>query len=385
VTGPQRSGEDRFPRAWVEIDADALSHNITLLKRRFGRSGQTRLMAVVKADAYGHGMHLVAPICCASGVRDFGIATVVEGITLRALLPADAAIYILAPTSPDDAPDIVAHDLIALVSDRALGRALSAAASNQGRTVTIHMEIDTGIGRAGTSPEQAPTLLYALESLPHVQVTGIATHFASADEDPADARAQHAVFADVIAHLASYAPSLLIHSSNSPGALNVPEAHHDLVRPGLLLYGIEPAPGLFAESGLDLRPVLSVKARVLLCRSLHAGATISYGRTYTVPEGGGIYATLGIGYGDGWPRRLSNTGHVLLHGHPAPIRGRICMDQIVVDVTHIPNVQAGDIATLLGTDGSETITAGALAAAIQTTPHEITTCLLPRLPRVLLP
>lgn len=371
-------------RAWAEIDAAALAHNIALLLRRFGQGGQTRVMAVIKADAYGHGADPVAPLCYENGLRDFGIACVEEGVALRALLPAEAAVYILAPTPPADAPDIVAHDLIPLVSDLAAGRALSAAALAQGKIATAHLEVDTGIGRAGIGAGDAPALLRALDSLPALRVSGLATHFASADEDAADARAQYARFADLIALLGERARTLLIHAGNSPGALAVPEARFGLVRPGLLLYGIEPAPGMFAEAGLDSRPALSVKARVLLVRPLPPGATVSYGRTYAVPEGGGLYATLGIGYGDGWPRRLSPGGHALLRGQLAPICGRICMDQLVVDVTHIPGVESGDVATLLGADGPHGLTAGALAQQIGTTPHEITTGLTARLPRIVI-
>ncbi len=374
---------DARARAWAETDAAALARNIALLTRRFGRGGRTRVMAVVKADAYGHGVSLIAPLCYEHGLRDFGVATVDEGVALRALLPADAALYVIAASLPADAPDIVAHGLIPLVSTPELGNALSDAAVSQGRTAQAHLDADTGIGRAGVAPDDVPSLLQALDALPGLRVTGMATHFASADEDTCDAHAQYGLFADLVTSLGRRAETLLLHAGNSPGALVVPEARLGLVRPGLLLYGIEPAPGMFAEAGLDFRPVLSVKARVLLCRTLPPGATISYGRTYAVPENGGVYATLGIGYGDGWPRRLSNTGHVLLHGRRAPIRGRVCMDQLVVDVSHIPQVRPGDIATLIGTDGGETITAAALAADLTTTPHEITTCLTARLPRVL--
>jgi len=229
-------------------------------------------------------------------------------------------------------------------------------------------------------------LLKELGHLSPLSITGVATHFASADEDPEDARAQHACFADLLKSLGSQVDGLLVHAANSPAALNLsPMVRHGLVRPGLLLYGIEPEPGLFARTDSDYRPVLSLRTRVTLCRTLLGGATISYGRTYTVPPAGGTYATLGIGYGDGYPRRLSPGGHVLLKGTQAPICGRVCMDQMVVDVSHIPGVQAGDVATLIGTDGEESIFAGTLAAQIGTTPHEITTCLTGRVGRSLLP
>ena len=369
------------PRAWAEIDLAALAHNCALLHQRFGPA---RVMAVVKADAYGHGLSLIAPRCAEQGLRDFGIATPAEGAALRALLPADAAIYLLGPACPEEAPAIVFHRLTPLLSSLEMGQALSAAARDLDLTAEAHLDVDTGIGRAGVPPSEAAAILAALNRLPNLIITGLATHFASADEDPVDAQAQHDLFAGYLTLLGERADRLLIHAANSPAVLNLsPAARHGLIRPGLLLYGIEPQPGLFAETDASFRPVLSLKTRVTLCRALPGGATISYGRTYVVPPGGGVYATLGVGYGDGYPRRLGNGGRVLIHGRKAPICGRVCMDQTVVDVSHIPGVRACDIATLIGTDSGETITSGSLAAEIGTTPHEITTCVTARVPRLL--
>ena len=368
------------PRVWAEIDPDALAHNIALLRSRFGPA---RVMAVVKADAYGHGAALVAPLCAEFGLADFGVATPAEGAALRPLLPPEAAVYLLGPALPSEAPAIVFHRLTLLVSSLEMGQALSDAARAQNTLAEAHLDLDTGIGRAGVQTADAPALLAALDALPHLKITGLATHFADADDNPADAHAQHALFLRFLQTLGSRSRLLLLHVSNSPAALNLPpSARHGLLRPGLLLYGIEPAPGLFAARGLPLRPVLSLQTRVTLCRALPAGATISYGRTYTVPPGGGVYATLGVGYGDGYSRRLSNRGWVFLRGQRAAICGRVCMDQIVVDVSHIPGARAGDIATLIGADGGETLTAGELAALIKTTPHEITTRLTARVPRL---
>jgi len=370
-------------RAWAEISGAALAHNVALLRRRFGPA---RIMAVVKADAYGHGLSLVAPRCCELGLGDFGVATPTEGAALRALLPSDTTIYLLGPAFPEEAAAIVFHRLTPLLSSLDTARALSEAADGLGVVADVHLDVDTGIGRAGVHPDAARALLADLDSLPGLRVSGVATHFASADEDPADACVQHLVFESVLRALGARAESLLVHASNSPAALNLPPtARHGLVRPGLLLYGIEPMPGLFRARGLPCRPVLSLKTRVTLCRRLAGGETISYGRTYAVPPGGGVYATLGVGYGDGYPRGLSNRGCVLLHGRRAPIRGRVCMDQVVVDVSDIPDVRAGDVATLIGTDGVEALTAGDLAEWVGTTPHEISTALTARVPRVFAP
>ncbi len=377
---------DPPPRLWAEVDARALAHNVALLRRRFGPA---RLMAVVKANAYGHDTGLIAPLCADLGLRDFGIATPAEGAALRGLVPPDAAIYLLGPAFPEESPAIVHHRLTPLLSSAGTARALSEAAGALGVTADVHLDLDTGIGRAGVQVADAPAFLDLLDRLPGLSVTGITTHFASADEDPADAQAQHTLFAMFVRSLGPRADDLLIHEANSPAALHLPpDTHRGLVRPGLLLYGIEPTPGAFREGNmegdLDLRPVLSLRTRVTLCRPLPGGATISYGRTYTVPPGGGVYATLGVGYGDGYPRRFSNSGHVLIHGRRAPIVGRVCMDQTVVDVSRLPGVQIGDTTTLIGTDGGETLTAGDLAAALGTTPHEITTCLTARIPRLLM-
>jgi len=368
------------PRLWAEIDVGALRHNAALLRRRLGPA---RLMAVVKANAYGHDAALIAPLCADLGLRDFGIATPAEGAALRAMLPPDAAIYLLGPAFPEEALSIVHHRLTPLLSSEETARAISHAALELGIVADVHLDIDTGIGRAGVRVAKAPAFLSFLDHLPGLRVSGVATHFASADEDLADAQGQWAQFADFLSGLGDRARSLLVHASNSPASLVLPPAAiQGMIRPGLLLYGIEPMAGAFVEAGVLLRPVLSLKTRVTLCRPLPGGATVSYGRTYTVPPGGGVYATLGVGYGDGYPRRLSNSGHVLLHGCRAPLCGRVCMDQIVVDVSHIPGVQIGDTATLIGTDGGETLSVADLAAALQTTPHEITTCLTARVPRL---
>ena len=370
-------------RAWAEISAQALRHNLTLLRQRYCGDGKTRLMAVVKADAYGHGASLVAPLVAQAGVTDFGVATVAEGIALRALLP-DARVFVIALTLPAEAEAIVAHGLTPFISTLEMGEALGEAARARDLTVQAHLEVDTGIGRAGATLSDAGGLLAALDALPGLSITGLATHFARADENLEDALAQYGLFADFVALLGDRAAALLLHADNSPATLSLPAGtRHHWIRPGLLLYGIEPSPGMFASADLSLRPVLSLKARVLLCRALPGGATLSYGKTYAVPPGGGTYATLGLGYGDGFPRRLSGVGHVLLYGRRAPLCGRVCMDQFVVDVTHIPNVNAGDVATVIGEDGDAHITAGGLADAIETTPHEITTCLTARVPRVL--
>ena len=372
-----------YSRTWARIDADALAQNLANLNALYTEPFGSRVMAIVKADAYGHGLDLIVAECHKLGVRDFGVATVEEGVAARRLT-SDAHIYLLSPVTPREAETIVDHGLTTVVSSHTMAAALSQTATSLGRTADVHLDIDTGMGRSGFAPDDAPAALAALTRLPNVRLTGIATHFACADEDPDDARAQLALFQSALAKLGDGVRGMTIHASNSPASLLLGAAGaYQLVRPGLLLYGIEPAPGVWAQSPREWRPVLSLQTRVTLTHRLRAGDTISYGKTYTVPPGGGVYATLAIGYGDGYSRRFSASGFALLHGRRAPIRGRVCMDQMVVDVSEIPEVRAGDIATIVGADGTETLAAGAMAASIGATPHEITTCLTGRVPRVL--
>jgi alanine racemase len=344
-----------------------------------------RIMAVLKADAYGHGVSTVAGVCVREGVRHFGVATVDEGVSLRTKVPADSSIYIIAPSVPEDASRLIENRLIPLIGDMEVALALNREAAARGCYGVVHLEVDTGMGRSGASPKGLPTLLTRLRALENLRVTGLSTHFARADEDFDDAVAQEELFSELLSGLEYGANDLLVHIHNSPASLVVPpRERHGLIRCGLSLYGIEPAPGMFAGAAIDLRPVLSLKAKVLLCRALPAGATVSYGKTYTVPPGGGVYATIGIGYGDGYPRSLSNKGSAIIRGECVPICGRVCMDQLVVDVSALPEVHVGDVATLIGTDGDESLRAADIAALVSATPHEITTCLMPRLPRVVL-
>ena len=375
-------------RTWAEIDESALRHNIHLLKRRFDAGNTLRIMAVVKADAYGHGIGSVVPVCLSEGITDFGVATIAEAATVRSLSANDAKIYVLTAVLPSDAGDVLDARAIPVVSNVDFAIAMASEARRRGIVADIHVEADTGIGRAGFSVEELPDILAKLDSVEGIRVTGLMTHFASADEDAGDAACQDELFASILRCIGSRADTLELHSDNSPGALVHQTAAQCrlarqiwIIRPGLLLYGIEPAPGMFDPKLDGYRQVLSLRAKVTLCRALKEGISISYGRTYRVPQGGGTYATIPVGYGDGYPRALSSRGWVLLHGKRALICGRVCMDQFVVDVSDIPNVRVGDTATLLGFDGNASATAGELAAVGGLTPHELTTCLTPRVPR----
>jgi len=373
-------------RNWAEIDESALRHNIQLLQRRFTSGESQRIMAVVKADAYGHGLGAVVPVCLSEGITDFGVATVSEAAAVRSLAGSGPKVYLLTAALASDAEAVIESSIIPVISDIDFATGLAAEARSRGLCADVHLEVDTGIGRAGFSVDELPEILSRLDDVEGIRITGLMTHYASADEDAEDAGLQDDLFSSILLRLGSRANFLELHSDNSPGALihQRSACSHSqtwLIRPGLLLYGTEPAPGMFDEVRDGYRPVMSLRARVTLCRTLEAGMSISYGRTYRVPEGGGTYATIPVGYGDGYARGLSNRGWVLLHGQRANICGRVCMDQFVVDVTGIPNVRVGDTATLLGFDGGASATAGELAAVAGLTPHELTTCLTSRVPR----
>lgn len=369
-------------RAWAEIDLAALAHNITTLKSLYAEGGAD-LMAVVKADAYGHDINIVAPRAYEYGLRHFGVATTEEGMLVRRLLPGDAGVYVLSPVLQSDAARIVDYRLTSVIGDREMATAISKEAARWGTTAAVHLDVDTGMGRSGATLTEARAVFDAVRSLPSIRLTGIMTHFACADENADDTRGQHKLLTDFLESLGTAADGLTVHAGNSPATLVLGSlVYHTLVRPGLLLYGIAPVAGMLEQPGVDVRPVMALKASVTLCRDLRPGDSISYGKTYRVPPSGGRYATIGIGYGDGYPRRLANCGSVLVHGRRAPICGRICMDQFVVDVSQIPNVETGDVAMLIGRDGNETITINEIADMIATTPHEISTCLTPRTPRI---
>ncbi len=446
-------------RAWAEIDLAALRANAEALAARL--APDAALMAVVKADAYGHGLLPAAREAIHGGARWLGVASVAEGQALRRDGIA-APIALLCAPPPADAPAIVAHELTPMLGDCELASALAAACGR--RQVEVHLEIDTGMGRAGVLPEDA-VALWRQCARDKLTVTGLCTHFADADGPTADMTLlQWNRFAEARAGLeAAGARFEWVHASNSAAAIRYSANGCNLARPGLLLYGLQPvlaeplapspspadpphpqplslkgrgermAPPLppnavreFWERGLGgeravtpalpltpgtlwvrvpaeagvreyrerriparaggggegaVRPVLSLKARVSAVRDLPAGHTVSYGATCRLARPTRA-ATVLIGYGDGYPRRLSNCGGVLIRGCRAPILGRVCMDQTIVDVTDIPGVSAGDIATCIGTDGPETIAAETIANLIETTEHEITTCLTSRLPRI---
>jgi len=354
----------------VEVDLPALAGNLALVRAAIA-DPKVRVALVAKADAYGHGLVPVSRFALQNGADWVAVATVQEGVALRDA-GVEKPIAIISPILPIEAEQAVFYRLRAPVECFETAQALSRAAVEQNSTATIHLEIETGLARFGCLPADAVGLAAQIRSLPSVGLEGISTHFSNSGRDPETTHCQLERFHAVLDSCRGAGITFeVVHAANSAGAVRYPESRHDLVRVGLAAYGIEPY-GLLGDDG---RAVMSWKARVMSLRELPAGSPISYSGTYVTTRTTRV-ATLGVGYGDGYPRSLSNKGVVELNGRECPVIGLVCMDQVLVDATDVP-VQLGDEATLMG----RAVPAQRLADLIDTTPHEFTTRIMSRVPR----
>ncbi len=370
---------DEFP-VWATVDLDAIAHNVAVIKRHVG--DRVSVMAVVKANAYGHGAEPVARAALESGASWLAVNRLGEGITLRRA-GIDAPILVMGYTPPAGAATAVAHDLRLTVTSLPLAQALSEVATQGGKNLPIHVKLDTGMGRLGLLPDEVLSFVCALGQLPNLELEGLFTHFAVADLADKDyTHQQFAVYLEVVAGLEREGIRIPIrHVANSAATLELPEMHLDAVRLGIAMYGLHPSGE--AEPALALRPALTLKSRVGRVRTLPAGSSISYGRTF-VTERPTPMALVPVGYGDGYIRLNSNRGAVLIHGQRAPIRGRVCMDQFVVEISGIKDVQPGDEVVLIGRQGDDVLSAEEVAAWGETINYEVVTQLMPRVPRIYL-
>ena len=336
-----------------------------------------RICLVVKAGAYGHGAAPVARAALQAGVYAFGVATVAEGVELRAA-GIGAPILLFSLPLPEEAAAIARAGLTALCGDAALARDLARAASAAGRTVAVHLKIDTGMGRIGCPPAAAPELAQELRRHPALRLTGVCTHFAQADQaDREFTRAQLAAFERAVTAIGDH-HLLLRHAANSGAIAGFPAAHLDLVRPGIIAYGY--APRAAGPDAGAVRPVMELATRVGYLKRVPAGTGLSYGLTYRAPTAT-VIGTLPVGYADGYPRALSGRAQVLIRGRRYPVVGRICMDQCLVDLGPRPAVARYDKAVLFGPDQAGP-DAAELAAQADTITHEITSRVAARVPRV---
>ena len=368
-------------RVYAGIDLDALRYNMESMHKNIKEG--TKIAAVIKADAYGHGALTVAKtIEDLPYVWGFAVATADEA----EMLIADGRkkpILILGISFPEHYELIVENEIRPAICEYEAAKALSDIAVRKNKTCHIHIKIDTGMSRIGLQvTEDSADLIAGIAKLPNIEIEGIFTHFAQADEyDKTPTQKQIALFQKMITMLEERNVKIPIHHcSNSAGIVEIPEANMDMVRAGITLYGLWPSEEV-DQNSLDLKPVMELKTHVAYVKDLEAGRAISYGGTFITKRDSRI-ATIPVGYADGYCRGLSNTGSVLIHGKRAPICGRVCMDQFMVDVTDIPDVKIGDEVTLIGRDGDEVITMEEVGSLSGRFNYEFVCVLGKRIPRV---
>ena len=376
---------DMIPRAqlplrcWAEIDLAALERNLRRI--RASLPDHINYVAVVKADAYGHGLHQVAARLMHAGADLFAVATLAEAIALREIGPG-WPVLLLSPLVPDEDDYVPQHDVIVTISSLEEVHRFERAAIKANRTLKVHLKIDTGMGRAGVWHEESAAVYSAICHATRLRLAGIYTHYSSSDDDPAFTAEQRRRFRDAIAGFPHLDPrELLIHADNSAGLETIERAGpFNAVRIGLLQFGVLPRRGsLLAD--VSAEPVFSFHTRVGLVKTLPAGTAISYGQTYRLPHEARV-AVLTGGYGDGINRLLSNRGQVLIHGQRCPILGRVTMDQTIVDVSALPDVKSGDEVVLVGRQYDAEIDVVEFSAWADTVPWETLCSVTKRVPRI---
>lgn len=366
-------------RTYAEIDLDAIAHNVRELRRITDSSAE--LIAVVKADGYGHGAEMVSKTALKNGASRLAVAFVDEGLALRNK-GLDAPILVLGYTPPALAEVAVEKGLTLTVFSEEIADALSIASRKLNRTVDVHVKIDTGMTRIGIRPEEAVGFIQWLKIQKGINVEGIFTHFASADEsDKSYTRLQFERFCRVLKELEKIGIRIpLPHCANSAAIIDLPSTHLKGVRAGIAIYGLWPSPDV-DHSRLTLRPAMNFKTRVSQVKTVTEQVCVSYGRTYQTGRES-LLATLSVGYADGYTRMLSGKAQVLLKARRIPVVGRICMDQCVVDATGLTGIEPGDEAVLFGKQGDEFLPVDELAQVLGTLNYELVCAVGKRVPRI---
>ncbi|MDW7650747.1 MAG: alanine racemase [Bacillota bacterium] len=368
--------------AWAEVDLSAIAHNVSQFRKHV--SSQTRLMAIVKADGYGHGAVEVAREAVAAGISFLGVGMVEEAVQLRDS-GLDTPILILGFTPKNYAPYLCEYNLTPTVFTPDEAEAFSQAAVKSGRTLNVHVKVDTGMGRVGCFPcEEADDFIMYVAGLPGLHVTGLYTHFASADHsDKGYAKWQFGRYMQLVRRLEERGMRIPVkHAANSAAAISMPETHLDLVRVGISLYGLYPSDEVSRDE-ICLRPAMSLKAQIIYVKDVPAGTSISYGSTYVAAEPSRI-GTLPLGYGDGYRRGLSNRGQVLVRGQRVPVVGRVCMDQTLVNISGVEGAAAGDEVVLFGRQDHALLPVDEVARWLDTINYEVVTSISRRVPRIYL-
>lgn len=369
------AGPPAQPPVWIEVNLEAIRSNFRQVRQRVAPS--VKVLAVIKANGYGHGLTPVAQALSEEGADFLAVASVVEAVALRRS-GVGAKVLVLGQCLPEEAPLVVEHELIQAIGDEASARALSDAAVWLQKPACVHLKVDTGMGRYGVWHDEAAALLKKISGLPGLQLQGTFTHLAMAGQNVQATEEQISRFSHLLGELEREGlPTGLRHVANSVGLLRFPEAQWDLVRTGLLVYGCSPIKG---EQPLDLQPALSLKSQVRFLKTIASGRTVSYGGTWQAQRPSRV-ATVPVGYAHGYMRALSDKAELLVRGRRAPVIGRITMEDLLCDVTDVPGIQVGDEVVLIGRQGEEQVTAEELARHGRTIPYEILVGLSPSIPR----
>jgi alanine racemase len=366
--------------AWAEISLANVAHNMQELRRVTQKNA--RMMAVVKAHAYGHGAVPVSRTALANGADYLGVAIVAEAQELR-IAGIDAPILVLGYTPPEQAPEAIELNLAQTVYTMEAAEAISMAAVKLRKKAKIHIKIDTGMGRLGFLTDlKTPSEILKIAGLPGLDIEGLFTHFAVADaREKSFTREQYEKFLEVSSEIEKFGLEIPIkHAANSAAIIDLPDMHLDMVRAGVSIYGLYPSEEVMKDK-IDLKPALSLKARVSYVKKVKAGTGVSYGRTFITDRDTTI-ATIPVGYADGYTRLLSHKAMVIIRGQKVPVLGTVCMDQFMVDVTAVPDVKIGDEVVLIGQQGGQSITADELARLIGTINYEIVCMISDRVPRI---
>jgi alanine racemase len=363
---------------WAEIDLKAVAHNFKQVRRIAGRS--SKVMVVVKGNAYGHGISEVSKLLTKRGADYLGVATIDEALALRKE-KIKTPILVLGSISSSEIEAAIRNKITLTVSDTQLLEAVSKKASSLRKTARIHIEVDTGMGRTGVWHEDNTVIfIYNAASMKYIEVEGVYTHFSSAARDKVYTAYQIESFEKILSQLEKVGARIPYrHAANSIATIKLKKPSLNLVRPGLIIYGMYPKRTL--SRYIDLRPALSLKTKIVFLKDVPPGRSISYGRTYVTQDHTRI-ATLPIGYADGYGRILSNKAEVLVKGEKAPVVGKVTMDQTMINVGHIKDVKVGDEVVLIGRQGDNEITTERLARLAGTIPYEIVCSITDRVPRV---
>ncbi len=360
---------------WAEIDLNSLSRNLSLVKRIVGRG--VRILVTVKADAYGHGIVFVSKKLIEKGVDFLGVASIDEGIRLREA-GIRCSILVLGAILPEQVKPVIKYNLTQTLFDLDVAKKLSENASFHHKRAKVHIKIDTGMGRLGVNYNEAVKLISDISKLKNIEIEGIFTHFPKADIDKDFTNKQISIFERLKKELDELGIAIkYAHAANSMGVIGYKQSYFNLVRPGLIIYGLSPN----RNSQLPLKPVISLKSKIVSIKEFPKGQGISYSHTFVTKRESRI-AVLPIGYGDGYPRGLSNKAYVLIRNKKAPIVGTVCMDQIMLDVTGIKGAKIQDEVILIGKDRYNEINADDLARLIDTISYEIVCGIGNRIPRV---